>query len=278
MNQSFLIRCIIWLLLMTGGGLASIKIQISPPIYEQEIRTGEERSFEIYLRNNSSNRITLIARIRSIQMDDFGNPQFIDAPYQPYSCQNWIDLNPRSIQIKPFEERVVAVSIRVPQDASGGNYAAVLFEIDTDNDVSSGTSVGLTIRTGSMIMLSVKNTIKLDAELLSFAAKHLSERTEFEITLQNNSNRHITPSGSIVIFADKKRVIDRIRIESTSFILPFSNRKFKCEWKNLRKREKVERYTAECRFSVKGLGKSLIKRIEIHAGDSQDRQGVKSGI
>ena len=198
-------------------------------------------------------------------MDETGSLAFVDDPYQKYSCQNWIVVNEKRIQIEPQQSRNVAISYEVPANAGGGHYAAILFEIDEDENAEQ-RQVALQIRTGTMIMLSVRNTIKLAEELSTFKIRNDAKQTLFEVGFTNNSNRHIKPDGSIVIM-EGNRVIDRIKFEDSTFMLPESERLLTCVWTNPRKRKPSSTYTAECRFYVKGLGKSLTKKITFTTPD-----------
>ena len=188
-------------------------------------------------------------------LDAEGGLIFIDDPYQNHSCQNWIDIEPKSVLIEPNSKREVSVSIKVPTAVQGGNYAAILF--DVDNRDKEGGQVALTIRTGTMILLSVQNTIKYDAVITTFNVIQDYGKTVFEVWLENKSNKHIKPTGSVVIFENGKRVIDRVNFDENTFILPGSERVLTCTWSNPVKRKQNMTYRAECRLTVLGLGKSL---------------------
>jgi len=242
------------------GDSPSLKIQITPPIFEKEVRQGEHLSFQISLQNNSSKEVRLKGYTLSFHIAENGKPEFIDDPYLEFSCQSWIDIKPKSFQIKAGEKKEVIISIKVPENAKGGNYASVLFDVDAGDLVQKGNQVGLTIRTGTMILLIARNTIKLDAQIESFKIIEQPGKSIFEVLLKNNSNIHIKPTGTVVIFKDKKRVIDRITLKENSFISPQSARLFKFVWENPKKRQLKNKYEAEYRFYVKGLGKSLIAR------------------
>ena len=242
------------------GKSPSLKIQITPPIYEREVRQGEKLSFQILLQNNSSKEVRLKAGTLGFQIAENGKPVFIDDTYLRFSCQSWIDIKPKSFQIRAGEGKEVSISIKVPKNASGGNYASVLFDVDTGDLVQKGNQVGLTIRTGTMVLLIVRNTIKLDAKIESFRIAEQPGKSIFEVLLKNNSNIHIKPIGNVVIFNDKNRVVDRINLNENSFISPQSTRLFKFVWKNHQKRMLKNKYEVEYRFYVKGLGKSFIVR------------------
>lgn len=239
------------------GSMPTIKIQITPPIYEAEIRPGENRIFELVVQNNSMKRISLNGYVRSINMDLNGNPDFIDDPYCSFSCQTWIDLNPRKFEIDPGKRRKIMVKINVPKSAEGGNYAAVLFDMNESQSEDEENKVGLVLRTGTMVLLTTRYPKKIDADISSFMIRNQIDETVFQVIIQNKSNKHIRPHGSIVIFENNRRIIDRINIQDNNFIMPMSDRLFRFVWRNPNKRKINMIYKAEGRFNVKGLGKSL---------------------
>ncbi len=242
---------------------AKLKLQVVPAIYEAEIRSGENISFDITLKNIGDKEITLSGNVFSLKIEEDGSPVIVNDPYLSHSCQNWIQFNPKSLLVKPNEKRQIRVLINSPKEARGGYYAAILFEI-TDKEKRKTPQVSFALRTGTMIAVLIKNSKKLDAEINSFSFSNKDSETIFEIKFDNKSNVHIKPEGSVIIYDNKNRVIDRINISKNNFISPHSMRTFKLIWKNSKKkqRNRVELYTAECRLFVKGLNKKLSEKLE----------------
>ena len=171
----------------------SLKIQISPSIYECEVIPKEQKSFTITLKNNSSRQFALKGYILSLNLDTKGSFSFVDDPYQLFSCQSWLDINPKRILITPGEERKVLVSIKVPPEIEGGNYAAVMFDLEKSKLPEAVAKVDLTIRTGTMVLLTTKKKIRIDAEIHFFKISQHADKSIFEVMLKNNSTVHIKP-------------------------------------------------------------------------------------
>lgn len=240
----------------------TIRVRLSPPIYNVETTANSNLSYAISLQNNSDEPLSLRTRVKSLAFDTHGNAAFPDAPFEPHSCQTWISVDPKSIVLAARQKRSVDVNIEVPSDAAGGYYAAILFETDKTQASQGHSTVGLQLRTGSLVSLKIRRTIRLDVKIASLSLSNSREQTQFKITLRNDSNCHINPSGSIVIFNQDQRIIDRLTINDSTFMLPGSERTFTLVWDNKRKRVPGTSYAAECRVVVRGLGKSLSYRTE----------------
>jgi len=240
---------------------ASLKIQFTPPLFESDVSAGEELSFNIRLKNTDSARNELRAQVLSISMNDEGRMRFSDDPFRAHSCQSWIDLNPKQILLEPDEIKKVMVHIRVPQRIQGGYYAAILFTTVNGYSEQGKTRIGLSVSTGTMVILSARGSLKRDAGIMSFG---IDSQAKFTLQFQNKSNVHIKPDVSIVIYDEQDRVIDRINFKEDNFLLPESRRTFYGQWDNAKKKKKHKSYTAECRVTIKGLGKRLIEKRTFH--------------
>lgn len=237
--------------------MGAIRVQLSPPLYDVETKPNALLTYQISIQNNGTDQLLILAYVKNLMFDLDGNPSFNDAPFQKHSCQSWIDVQPKSLLLPPMKNRMVDVTIKVPENVSGGYYAAILFETDTPQKSLVRSTVGLQLRTGSLVSLKIKRTQKIDAKISLFQLYHRKNQTEFQIILKNDGNCHINPRGSIVIFDEQNRIVDRINMNDSAFTLPHSERRLKVIWKNERKRVAGKSYLAECRFLVKGLGKSL---------------------
>lgn len=252
-----MITCLVFILWTPRESWGVIRMQLSPPIFEAETQPKTTLTYSINVLNTGEDQLTLATHIKSVKFDRLGNIIFQDATYQEHSCQTWIDVDPKSIVLPQGEKRPVDVVINVPANVTGGYYAAILFETQQPHSTAGQSTVGLQLRTGSLVCLRIKKTCKLDAMISSFSLNNKQNQTEFQIILKNNSNCHITPKGSLVIYTERNRIIDRININDSTFMLPNSERHFTVIWSNERKRVPGTSYLAECRFDVKGLGKSL---------------------
>jgi len=237
-------------------------ISISPPFFEKMISPKDKISFSIFLQNNGKETVNLIGEVQSlIAKSNNGKVVFADHDIVHHSCQKWIHVDPTNAMIEPNEGQEVKVNIEVPDRIEGGYYAVILFEPRAKNNIELPKNVSLSFALGTTIVLQSRRKQKIDAKIISFGAEDTEDGTLFSVVLSNLGNVHLNPNVSIVLFSDRKRVVDRLTYEEGRFVLPGSERIFRFVWANTRKREHGKNYHAECRFRITGLGRSLRKSI-----------------
>ena len=208
-------------------------LTISPYYLSLNTKPGHSTSDSITLKNNSSDPVTLqtgLMRFRSY--NDRGVPELL--PLEPNDqFANWISFSDDTFTIAAGGSKKVAITITVPENAALGYYYAVKFQ-----KVAGGSTTDTTQLLGSsavLLLLEVTTpNITKDVRLLSFTADKIIYDylpVTFTVTLKNQGNIHIAPTGNIFIDHGNQKDVGIIDVNKVGGnILPDSTRAFTSIW------------------------------------------------
>lgn len=142
-----------------------------------------------------------------------GTKEFMPADTSTKSCASWINFSPAEFTLAPFGRQIVSYSVKAPQTAQGGYYAALFFETDVGNLSQAvkeqGAGINLTVRIASLFYVEVEGTVKRTGVLGNLRVEN--ERTNgnklaIELDFENTGNVDITAGGTFHIL-DKKGIV-----------------------------------------------------------------------
>jgi hypothetical protein len=213
---------------------SDISLVVSPPRTDLEIKPGETLQKTIKVTNTSSTELILGAQtIDFIVTDDKGTPIKVTSEASGrFLASPWFTLETSELVIPPKDTAQLTVIITAPQDAlPGGHYAGIFFEPKEKRGEKKTVSY-TTAQVGSLFALNVAGDINYDAVIKDFSVKnYLSEfgPIDFTLTLENQSDTHITPESSIKITDMLGRKVEPIKLDSVN-IFPFTSRTLNARW------------------------------------------------
>jgi hypothetical protein len=244
------------------NGQDEVGISISPSLFEKSINPNEKIDFSIFVYNKTVKGLYCRVMVQDINYLFINKEESrnINKNIRDRSCSEWITCVKDTVYIHPQKYREVKIILSIPPSIQGGYYSMVSFlpkikSEDSDNKMSCSLNMG------TLIALTCKRNVKIDAELVLFNIENSEDQTRFEVKLLNKGNVHISPYGSIVIKNSDNKIIDRVSSLDTSFMFPYSEKSFLFIWDNQNKRNQGESYFAECQFRVQGLGKPLKRML-----------------
>lgn len=211
-----------------------ISLVVSPPRTDLEIKPGETLQKTIKVTNTSATELILGAQtIDFIVSDDAGTPIKVTTEASGrFLASPWFTLETSELVVPPKETATLTVIITAPNDAlPGGHYAGIFFEPKERRGEKKTVSY-TTAQVGSLFALNVEGDIKYDAVIKDFSVKnYLSEfgPIDFNLTLENQSDTHITPESSITITDMLGRKVEPIKLDSVN-IFPFTSRTLSARW------------------------------------------------
>lgn len=243
---------IIFLLListsLTGSALAANStITAIPPRLEIEAEPGETIRQTIKVRNDTNSQQNFTVTVNDFIVDQETNTPIplSENITSRWSLRKWVT-SPKLIPVDAGQTQNVAISIRVPTTAlPGGHYAMITYM--PNGDIKPGemrkTSTIIGQRVGTIIYVKIKGDIKEKATLRSFTAPKFTEKgpINFEGTLENNSDIHISPKGYILIKDILNNEVERINVNLGN-IFPENSKSFTTQWNQ---KWGYGRYTAE---------------------------------
>lgn len=213
---------------------ADISLVVSPPITDLTIKPGETVQKSIKVTNTNATDLILDAQIIDyIVQDDLGTPiKVTQAASGRFLASSWFTLDQTELSIAPNESSIVTVIITAPKDAlPGGHYSGVYFEPKEKKGVSRNVSY-TTAQVGSLFAITIEGDIKYDAIIKDFSTKNfLSEfgPIDFNVTIENQSDTHITPTTQIKITDMLGRTLDTLKLDTVN-IFPYAERSLETRW------------------------------------------------
>src|SRR4030042_608913 len=114
----------------------AFKVNIDQPKILLEIAPGEKKSSYINVDSyDSKDSMVVDVYTQDIMYLPDGSNDFLPPGTTPWSCADWIKLNPTGFELKPNNERVVKFEVKVPPDAKGGKYAGIFFGVSPPRDI-----------------------------------------------------------------------------------------------------------------------------------------------
>lgn len=154
-----------------------------------------------------------------------------DGPYTAVS--KWFTFSKDTGNLKPGEKDEITYTINVPADApAGGQYAAIMAEIDNDEDQMFVSKS----RVGTLVYSSIAGETKIDAKIIdNKIPSFLFEPPVYATSLvENNGNVHLTASYSLQVFplfSDEELYTNEEEPE-THIVMPETRRFITSKWEN----------------------------------------------
>lgn len=234
----FLLSTFSFLLLTATPVVAQeVSLVVSPPRTDLEIKPGETLQKTIKVTNTSSTELILGAQtIDFIVTDDKGTPIKVTSEASGrFLASPWFTLETSELVVPPKDTAQLTVIITAPQDAlPGGHYAGIFFEPKEKRGEKKTVSY-TTAQVGSLFALNVAGDVNYDAVIKDFSVKnYLSEfgPIDFSLTLENQSDTHISPQSSVVIKDMLGRTLETLKFDSLN-IFPFTSRTQDIRWEQV---------------------------------------------
>jgi len=144
-----------------------------------------------------------------------GTKEFLPVNSTPLSCAAWISFSPAEFTLAPFSKQKIDYSVKVPNSASGGYYAALFFEsvFAKAGTPKEGMQAGmnLIIRVATLFYVDVEGSVKRTAIVDNLSIKKDTSTGPYSIGLdfRNTGNVDITAGGSFHIMNNEGMVIAR---------------------------------------------------------------------
>lgn len=207
---------------------------ISPPVIEFDARPGDTIVDVIKLFNETDEEITLTGEVRTFKaLNETGAPSFL-SPEESTDLATWLKLDEATVTLPTNGRKDVLFSIDVPADAEpGGHFAGILWT-PTGTTTLEGSGVGITMKTGTLVLVRVAGEVSETGRLASFTADRQSYNylpVNFAVRFENLGNVHLKPVGVIEIKNLVGRKVASLPVNGDlANVLPESIRKFDALW------------------------------------------------
>ncbi len=198
---------------------------VTPPRFELPLAPGSPQTHTVSVLNiDSTAPVRLRAYLSDWTIKPSGQMSTARPGTLPYSCSDWVEVNPAEFEVAPRAERVVRFTIRVPDSAFGSYWTMLYFESQPDTTRKSMVGLLMKARVGSPIYAVVSGTEIKQAELTGFSYRRRTANShQFTLQLANTGNVHLRAKGSLAV-KDGSGAVAAVLSLSDDVVLPQSRR------------------------------------------------------
>jgi P pilus assembly chaperone PapD len=171
---------------------AQVSILVNPIRVEHQVKPGTDETNVIQIRNDGTEPTRVAVHAEDWTMDRKGNVSFSPAGGDPYSCANWIQLNPTDFRLDPGQARQIRYSLTVPAEAKERGYRAAI-ELDgiPTQDQGGAAKKRMTFRGRIVVMAYVTvGNPEIRAQFEDFQVTAANKGISFKLTLANQGDVH----------------------------------------------------------------------------------------
>ena len=212
---------------------AEVSISVSPIRVEHLVKQGEKGTDMISVTNDGTAPTRLKVSLEDWTLTKDGNPMFMKVGNNPYSCAEWIRVNPVDFRIGPGQTRDVRYTVSVPQRVEDGGYrAAIIFE--TVPDVTPGEKIKRVFLKGRIaaILYEVVGKPIPQGHAKGLKTELKKEGINFILSLQNTGKVHYRTKGSITVKDERGENAFEMEIPDVP-VLPESERDIRVNYEKL---------------------------------------------
>lgn len=237
-------------LTMAGMGVAPSKIQLT-------IDPGSQGQTELYIMNDSGNKLEVALSVWDFARDRNGRP-FPVYPEEVKTfrgCGNWVTFHPKILNLNPGQTSKVQIKVEVPANADLGTYYTYVQVRGTPL----GTQDNVFIKSQINALLLVTAGLPGDVTYIKRALYapgikvkriNYSEPVGLTPTIENKGNYHANLEGNILIRQGKK-VIEKIPVKECT-LLPKDTLQINKNWEDP---PLLGKFTAHFIGKIQGLDK-----------------------
>jgi hypothetical protein len=215
-----------------------ISVTTSPVSLDLPLQPGTSATRTLQLKNNGTQPLQITMKLEVFGPHGQNGEAAISQPSPNDPSPSWVHFSPSSFIAQPGIWSSVQMTIQLPKSASLGYYYAVIFKPTIPNQPSSSLATN-TIKGSNAILVLVDTGSANESRQIQIANFSASKRVyeylpaEFSVTIHNEGNIYLAPTGSIFISRNSNPThsIASININaSEANVLPHSNRIFKATW------------------------------------------------
>lgn len=211
---------------------------VSPAKSELKVERGQSYTVEILVENDTFDKqynLEILTQTFKASPQE-GVPE-IQPLLESDVFGNWISYSEDSFELSLNAEKVIDVTLDIPEDAApGGYYYAVTFADDGGKSFNENNQVRVESRVVALIFIEVQGQIQREVEIETFATDNnfydpFYDPIFIEYKISTTGNSYFLPSGNLY-YSDDGEIRNQAPINpNQKIILPDSDRNFKAVFK-----------------------------------------------
>lgn len=174
----------------------STGVSVSPAHFHFNQKQGEIKTYEITVKNKTTSSKQFKVNIFDFNMNENGKSNFLSAGKGKYSLSKWLNISPTFIELEPFENKKVRITVTIPNDDRGRKaaWSIIMIEQETPrtslldnkrNDGSIALGVIPTFAFGIFAYQNPPNVIDNQIELTDFQFNSENNKNSIYLTTKN---------------------------------------------------------------------------------------------
>ncbi len=211
-NYIFVVVIIIigFFLTIPASAQEKMAITITPPLIKNNVNPGQIWKSYIKVVNNNAQDIDIYIELINFESgDETGTVKLVPKDKQEieankYLINNWINIERGPITIPAFQSKDVSFIVDVPEAIDpGDHHLAILVGTEPNQDSEEGSSIKVSSKIGSLLLLNVNGEIKENGIVREFTTDnnfYSIDDVNFTLRFQNTGNTILQPRGEIRIY------------------------------------------------------------------------------
>ncbi len=205
---------------------ANVYYSVSPLIIDATVQQRDIITKKITLKNTGDQPVTIFPTVNNISMNEGGGIEAFLSPVESdrtASLTSWIEMNRQGIDLRPNEEKIIDITLRIDPQAKPGTYHALIGfgygrnRDEAEDQVESGRAPG-TVLTISIDEKKIE-FLKLSKFIISRFVTG-PENQAIEYTFNNPSDEAIVPTGEIILYDTLGKEVGSISVNTESLSVP----------------------------------------------------------
>lgn len=183
----------------TNSARKSTGVSVAPAHFHFNQKSGEVKTYDITVNNSTSTPKQFNVNMYDFNMNGKGKSSFLPAGEGKYSLSKWLSISPTFIELKPFEKKLVKVTVSVPNTSEGDKAAWSILMVEqvaprkslsTTNNDNSTIALGVvpTFAFGIFAYQNPPNVIDNKIEFTDFQLKSGSAAKFLYLEVQNTGD------------------------------------------------------------------------------------------
>lgn len=211
---------------------APTAITMMPVKFILDLFPGQINDQRLILSNPNNFEIALRPEVEDFEpAPDSAGVNFVPKAPGITSLVDWIEISKELVVLKPNEQREIFFKIKVPENPEPGSHFAAVFFKTQPLPGQGGSSLAISTRIGSLILVTIPGNVVRAGKILSFKGPKFINKgpVEFSTTFKNTGSVHYEVLGTIGIKNIFKKQIAEISTDK-QWILPTGQKTLKAVW------------------------------------------------
>lgn len=213
-------------IISSGYVYAAPTFSITPLVIDIEAEGRDIIKKDITVTNTGSQPATIFPSVNNISVKDGGGIEAFLAPVESdrtSSLASWLEISRQGLLIRPGEQVVIPLTLRVHPTPVPGSYHALIGFGQGDNRDEAERSVANGQAPGTIVNVTIADTRTEFLKLSGFIVKRFITDDAHSLayyTFKNPSDQTLTPTGEIIVYDSTGKEVSSVNVNEEHIEIP----------------------------------------------------------